>query len=181
VNTVPQPISPWLVNPTSAVVAPLMFPVHAAMLRVAAARADMVAILSLPLSYSTADAAAYPQHLISTFAGTESPRVLSYAGVYHPWLVVNDNTNQPPLSLRTVAPDGGVCGVIAATTLHSGAWIAPANVALKNVVNLQPLLASDAAPAFDAKQINLIAHEPEGFLITSQDTLVTIDPDLEPL
>jgi hypothetical protein len=184
VNTAAQPISPWLVNqptPGGPKVAPLMLPVHAAMLRMAAARADMVAILSLPLSYRNSDAAGYPAQLFDSFNGTEPGRILSYAAVYHPWLIVNDNTSGPPLSLRTVAPDGGVCGVIANTTLSSGAWIAPANVALNNVVDLRPVLASDAPTTFDASQINLIAQEPEGFLIVSQDTLVTVEPDLEPL
>jgi hypothetical protein len=181
VNTIAEPISPWFVNPSSAGVAPLMLAVHAAMVRIAAARGDMVAILSLPVGYRTADAAGYPDQLTTTFKGTEPGRILSYAAVYHPWLVVNDNTNPAPLSLRTVAPDGGVCGAIAATTLALGAWIAPANVALKNVVALQPPLPTNAFTTFDANQINLIAQEPEGFLITSQDTLITVEPDLEPL
>ena len=74
-----------------------------------------------------------------------------------------------------------MCGAIATTTLASGAWIAPANVALDNVLALQPVLTSDAFSKFDANQINLIAQEPEGFLITSQDTLVKVEADLRPL
>jgi hypothetical protein len=183
VNTAGLPISPWVANQPpkdGTKVAPLMLSVHTAMLRMAAARADMVAILSLPVSYRNADAAAYPAQLFNSFSGTEPARTLSYAAVYHPWLVVNDNTSGPPLSLRTVAPDGAVCGAIANTTLSSGAWIAPANVALNNVVDLVPVLAGDAPTTFDEAQINLIAQQPEGFLITSQDTL-SIATDMEPL
>jgi hypothetical protein len=184
VQTTPEPIAPWSVIPPmpGVPVAPLMLPVHVAMVRIAAARGDMVAILSLPVSYRTPDAAAYPAQLASAFT-EPSGRILSYAALYHPWLVVTDNTNPPPLSLRTVAPDGGVCGAIAATTLSSGAWIAPANVALNNVVDVQPALSNDAPITFFNNQINLIAHQPEGFLITSQNTLVdlSVEADLEPL
>jgi hypothetical protein len=186
VNTTPVPISPWLVNPaslasSSSTVAPLIIPIHTAMLRMAAARGDMVAILSLPVSYRTDDAAAYPAQLTQAIAATESLRILSYGAIYHPWLVIRDSTAPLPLSLRTVAPEGGVCGAIATTTVASGAWIAPANVALDNVLALQPVLTSDAATEFDANQINLIAQEPSGFMITNQDTLVTVNPELQPL
>jgi phage tail sheath protein FI len=158
-----------------------MLDVHATMVRIAAARGDMVAILSLPVSYRVTDAAAYPTQLASTIAAAEPGRVLSYAAVYHPWLVVRDSTAPLPLSLRTVPPDGGVCGVIANTTLTSGAWIAPANAALANVLALQPALTSDAPTSFDENQVNLIAQQPEGFLIMGQDTLITIEADLVPL
>jgi phage tail sheath protein FI len=141
----------------------------------------MMAIFSLPVSYHTDDAVAYPAQLANEIAANESGRILSYGAVYHPWLIVRDTTAPLPLSLRTIPPDGGVCGAIAATTISSGAWIAPANVALTNVVDLQPVLASGVESEFDANQINLIAQEPEGFLIMGQDTLITVEADLEPL
>jgi hypothetical protein len=183
VATTPLPLSPWTANPIAAPAdaGPLMLDVHATMVRIAAARGDMVAILSLPVSYRVTDAAAYPTQLASTIAAAEPGRVLSYAAVYHPWLVVRDSTAPLPLSLRTVPPDGGVCGVIANTTLTSGAWIAPANAALANVLALQPALTSDAPTSFDENQVNLIAQQPEGFLIMGQDTLITIEADLVPL
>jgi hypothetical protein len=184
VNSPPQPVSPWTANPppSPGEAAPLaMIMVHAAMLRIAAARGDMVAILSLPVAYRVADAAAYPAQLAAYLASSEMGRILSYAAVYHPWLVVRDSTDPLPLSLSTIPPDGGVCGVIANTTLTSGAWIAPANAALPNVLDLQPLLTSDAPGLFAESQVNLISQQPEGFLIMSQDTLVTVEPDLQPL
>jgi len=70
---------------------------------------------------------------------------------------------------------------MATTTLASGAWIAPANLAVSNAVALAPALESDAAVAFAATQINLIAQQPEGFMITSQDTLMPEDDPLQPL
>jgi hypothetical protein len=183
VATTPTPVSPWTAIPaaTAADAAPLMPATHQAMLRIAAARGDLVAILSLPVSYRTEDAALYPAQLAAEMAATESGRVLSYGAIYHPWLVVSDNGAGTALSLRTIPPDGGVCGAIAGTTLKSGAWIAPANIALSNVLDLEPALTSDAEAEFNENQINLIAQQPEGFLILGQDTLVTVEPDLEPL
>ena len=179
VNTPSTPVSPWMVDPSS--VAPLMLKVHTAMLRIAAARADMIAILSLPVSFRTGDAVAYPAQLTQSIQSREPiGRILSYAALYHPWLIIRNSTAAPPLSLLTVAPDGAVCGAIASVTLNSGAWIAPANVALRNVISLAPSL-PNAFAAFDANQINLIAQQPGGFFILGQDTLVTSETDLEPL
>jgi phage tail sheath protein FI len=154
--------------------------VHLALLVMAAARGDLVAILSLPYSYRKSDAVSY-QAVLTGRATEDSPRTPSYGALYHPWIVTPDNTNPPPQSLRRLVPDGAVCGVIASTTLASGPWIAPANLAVSNAVALAPTLESDAALAFAAAQINLIAQQPEGFMITSQDTLMPEDDPLQPL
>ena len=147
----------------------------------AAARGDMVAILSLPVSWFVADATAYPAQLGAALGFDPNTRILSYAAIYHPWLVVRDSTAPLPTSLLTVPPDGGACGVIASTTLSSGAWIAPAFKPLANVLDLQPTLPGNAFAAFDAGQINLISQQPEGFLILGQDTQITTEADLVPL
>jgi hypothetical protein len=192
VNTTPEPPSPWQVVPfqasnppfTAFIPPPVLAPVHQALLIMAAARGDMVAILSLPYSYRQSDAVAYQAYLMSSapVANDPMPTLPSYGAIYHPWIVTPDTTSAPPQSLRTLVPDGAVCGVIAATTLSSGAWIAPANVAVSNAVALAPPLESDTPAAFAAAQINLIAQQPEGFLITGQNTLISSDyADLQPL
>jgi hypothetical protein len=181
-TTTPVPISPWTVNPLGAGAnPPLLLAVHGAMTTIAAARGDMVAVLSLPVSWFVGDATAYPAQLAAALDSDPNDRILSYAAIYHPWLVVRDSTAPLPGSLRTVPPDGGACGVIASTTLSSGAWIAPAFKALINVLDLQPTLTGDAFSAFDAEQINLISQQPEGFLILGQDTQITTEDDLVPL
>ena len=181
-TTTPVPLSPWTVNQLGAdATPPLMLAVHSAMTTIAAARGDMVAILSLPVSWFVDDATAYPAQLAAAIDFDPNARMLSYAAIYHPWLVVRDSTAPLPVSLRTVPPDGGVCGVIANTTLSSGAWIAPAFKALTNVLDLQPALTSDAFTAFDAEQINLISQQPEGFLMMGQDTQIRTEADLVPL
>jgi hypothetical protein len=176
VFTTPQPLTPWVVSQTEPTV---FMAVHQALLTMAAARADLVAILSLPYSYRKADAVAY-QAQLAAFA-IDSVPTASYGALYHPWIVTPDTTATPPASLRTLVPDGAVCGLIAATTLSSGAWIAPANIAVANAVALAPPLESGTAAAFAASQINLIAHQPEGFMITSQNTLMPDGSDLQPV
>ena len=176
-TTTPVALSPWTADAKS----PLMLDVHFTMTKIAAARGDMIAILSLPVSWYVDDATAYPAQLAAKIASDPNARILSYAAIYHPWLVVRDSTSPLPGSLRTVPPDGGVCGVIASTTLSSGAWIAPAFKTMSNVLDLQPALTSDAFAAFDAEQINLISRQPEGFLMMGQDTQITTEADLVPL
>jgi hypothetical protein len=183
VNSPPQQVSPFVTVPVPLLDPqhpPLLLQVHKALLIMAAARGDLVAILSLPYSFRQSEALTY-QSLLSATAVLDSKRTPSYGAVYHPWIVTPDNTNAPPQSLRTLVPDGAVCGAIAATTLSSGAWIAPANITVANAVAIEPSLESGTAEAFAIAQINLIAQQPEGFLITGQDTLIATDSDLQPM
>ncbi|MBZ5621162.1 MAG: hypothetical protein LAQ69_20910 [Acidobacteriia bacterium] len=182
VNTTPEPVTPFEVIPQAAAGPPVLLErVHSAMLRMASARADMLAVLSLPLPYRRDESLAYRESLAQLLANEDtSGRMMSYAALYHPWTVIRDNTQPLPFSLRTVPPDGAVSGVIAAKALAQGAWIAPANVALESAVALDPALQANAALAFAGEQINLIAQQPEGFLVTDQDTLIT-DAELQPI
>jgi hypothetical protein len=175
VNTTPEPVSPFEVIPQADAGPPsVLLDVHRAMLRMASARADMLAILSMPYPYRRDEAISYRNSLAQYVSSEDiTRRMLSYAALYHPWTVVRDNANPPPFSLRTTPPDGSVCGLIAAKTLAAGAWIAPANLAIDDAVALEPTLQPDTALAFLGEQINLIAQQPEGFLITGQDTLIT--------
>jgi phage tail sheath protein FI len=162
----------------------VLIAVHQALLVMAAARGDQVAILSLPYSFRQSEAIAYQASLLNSPAVTNDPlpTLPSYGALYHPWIVTPDTVSLPPQSLRSLVPDGAVCGVIAATTLSSGAWIAPANVAVTNAVALVPPLQSGTPLAFASAQINLIAQQHEGFMITAQDTLVSDQyADLQPL
>ena len=188
VSTSPAPAAPWVVqpfppyDPSSAFTAPpVLLAVHAGLVTMAGARGDLVAVLSLPYSFKRAEALAYRSKLGAALAGDPLPTLPSFGALYHPWVVTVDNTNAPPQSLRSLVPDGAACGAIASTTLASGAWIAAANVALANAVALAPVLDSASPLAFAAGQINLIAQQPAGFLITSQDTLMPDGDALEPL
>jgi hypothetical protein len=191
VNSTPEPASPWQVvpwpSPSRAPVPftapPVLLAVHGALLVMAAARGDLVAILSMPYSFRRSDALSYESVLAAT-AVWDNPRTPSYGALYHPWIVTPDNTNPVPQSLRTLVPDGSVCGQLASTAINSGAWIATANVAISNAVALAPPLDSSTPLAFAQNQINLIAQQPAGFMITGQNTLIADDEQywqLQPL
>jgi phage tail sheath protein FI len=155
--------------------------IHVAMLRMASARADMVAVLGMPLSFQGSDATAYRIQLAQRMSAEDNNgRMLSYGALYHPWIVVGDNSKPLPFSLRTLSPEGSVCGLIADKTISAGAWIAPANLPVVSAVALEPPLDDSTALAFAANQINLIAQEPEGFLVTDQNTLID-DLEFQPL
>ncbi|MFN2441764.1 MAG: hypothetical protein ABR517_03680 [Thermoanaerobaculia bacterium] len=147
--------------------------VHAAMLRMCAARADLVAILSLPRTYDAARALAHATKL----AADLEPQVLSYGSLWHPWLTGRDDDAGP---LMTSPPDGAMAGVMAARAVRRGAWVAPANEPLRGVVALTPAIPVDARQALQDGAVNLIRRSPDGFLCLDADTL-SGDAELRPL
>jgi phage tail sheath protein FI len=134
------------------------------------ARGDLFAVLALPEHYGVHDAASYVQTLTTatTSGGLPSP-LLSFGAVYHPWLHVADAAD--PVTVRRMPPDGPTMGVIAATATDRGPWVAPANVALVDVVALDPEIGPDAYLAMQAAHVNLVRREPSGFLCLAADTL----------
>ncbi len=144
--------------------------VQAALINLCAARADCLAVLNLPGHFATRDALDWQASLLA-WPGMLDGSPLSYAAVYHPWLVVQEDTTPQLAPTRTVPPDGAVCGMIAARSLARGAWIAPANVALAGVVDLSPELnRADWADLFNG-QFNLVRHLPGRFTLLSAHTL----------
>jgi phage tail sheath protein FI len=95
---------------------------------------------------------------------------LSYAAVYHPWLLVPDPAGAKG-NLRPVPPDGAACGAIAARELDRGVWIAPANDALPGVLDLQPEFSDDDWAILFAAGFNLARAEPRDFRFMSAHTL----------
>jgi hypothetical protein len=160
--------------------------VHRALLRFCAARGDIMAVFSLPAHFREDDALSYLQKLKiardATFTsrvqplGTDEERAFSYAAVYHPWLVVREESSQ----LITMPPDGAACGIIARRSLTRGAWIAPANEAFSGVVALTPRIAPDRYLELLLTQLDLIRQEPHGFLALNADTFSN-DDDLRPI
>jgi hypothetical protein len=148
--------------------------VQRALVRACAALGDRVALLSLPKHYDAAKALAHVTALTS--APTE-PAALSYAAIWHPWLTRRDVRSG---ALRTTPPEGAMAAVMAARALARGAWVAPANEALRGVVALDPAIPAEAHLALQDAGLNLIRQEPSGFLCLNADTLST-DDDLRPL
>jgi len=179
--------------------------VHRALLRMCAARGDMFAVLSMPEHYREDDAESYVKTLKSPSAGAievksrfnfefedtvETRQVnalsmplsageasdFSYVAVYHPWLIGGDETDR----FSGNPPDGVACGVIAARALNRGAWIAPANEAMRGPVALTPPIKSERWLDLQEAQINIIRQDPRGFMSMSADTLAD-DDDLRPI
>lgn len=145
---------------------------HCALANLCAARADLVAVLSLPEHFERPDVLDWQRRLHQPLHDCDTA-ALSYAAVYHPWVQVREE-NTPELALRRhLPPDGAACGVIAARELARGVWIAPANVPLRGVVGLSPDLPGADLPALFDAQVNLLHQQPGFFSQWSAHTLAT--------
>ncbi|HLA63086.1 MAG TPA: hypothetical protein VK610_01555, partial [Rhodothermales bacterium] len=167
---------------------------HRCALRFAAARADVTAILALPAHYRTEQSAAHAGALTpdpdddadAFFAGSGAgwplglgeEGALSYGALYHPWIGVRDEAvrGQP---VRFLPPDGAMAGVVAARANERGAWVAPANVTLRDVVALAPPFDEAAWARLAGVNVNLVRPLPRGFAPLGADTLA--DGLLRPL
>jgi hypothetical protein len=159
-------------------VAPLVEIQHA-MLNFCQARGDVVCILTLPLHFEKRQCIDWQEKFrqqlglparrsVFSSASRETSD-LSYAAVFHPWLLQRDANS--PDGLRRVSCDGAVCGMIAARERARQVWVAPANVPLQGVLGLTPAFeAGEWADLFDL-QFNLARAEPRDFRLMSAHTL----------
>ncbi len=146
-----------------------------ALVRLCAARADTLAVLSLPAHFDTRAVLDWRQRLAGAGSFLDDA-ALSYAALYYPWPLGPEPLTPELAPLRPSPPDGAVCGLIAARELARGAWVAPANVALRGVVGLIPSVPEgERAALFDAR-VNLLRQEPGRFSPLSAHTL---SPDLQ--
>lgn len=139
-----------------------------ALIVMCAARGDMLAILTLPEHWYTSDALAYRARFQSLEA--DDVPLLSYAAMYHPWVLVHDQQ-------QVIPPDGVVCGLLATRAIERGTWIAPANQPLRDVVWLTPAIDRSDWQAFQDAHINLIQQDVRGFMTLNADTLSS-NPDV---
>jgi hypothetical protein len=147
----------------------LLLDVQAAAVRMCAARGDLHTVLGLPLHFRDERALAYAARLSAVLSNDE-PRVLSYAALFHPWVVMRETSGRADLSRWAVAPDGPVSGTIAARTLRNGAWSSPAGQLLSGVIDLQPAL-EDAVLRLLEGRVNPIRQQPRGFAAADEVTL----------
>jgi hypothetical protein len=162
--------------------------VHRALLRFCAARGDVTAVLTMPERYREAEVEAYLAGLRAPASastargvaalGQDEVRALSFASVYHPWLrvVAPSGARQ----VRATPPDGAVCGLMAAHAIARGAWMAPANTALRGVVGLALAFDRPAWHRLAVLQVNLLRAEGRGVRPLGADTLA-VEPALRPL
>ncbi|MGH2458520.1 MAG: IPT/TIG domain-containing protein, partial [Chloroflexota bacterium] len=142
------------------------------------ARSDAVAILILPRHFEKPQCLDWQQTLRqqlglprrgSSWTDLSEVADLSYAAVYHPWLLLADPT--APDGTRLSTCDGVVCGMIAAREQQRQAWVAPANVPGQRILDLVPSISSDDWADLFALQFNLIRAEPRDFRAMSAHTL----------
>ncbi len=180
------PSSRWEVNGAAIFQPNAILDLHRALLRLCAARGDLMAVLSLPEHFREDDALAYLATLKFTRAdgaalsvlplNAGEERAFSYAAVYHPWLMAIEESSR----LLTTPPDGAATGVLARRSIARGAWIAPANEALSGVVALTPRIHPERYLEMLLAQLNLVRQEPHGFLALNADTL-SGDDELRPI
>ena len=160
--------------------------IHRAMIRFAAARGDMVALLSLPQHFETRQVQGQLARLsprIDDIAGGDDDPMgdllvpglrfgeeaaLSYAAMQHPWLATVDATTQ-----AFQPPDGFAAGLIAKRANGPGVWIASANQTIAGGIALSPRMEDDAIAQLIAQQVNVLRRDPRGFLIFNAETLST--------
>jgi hypothetical protein len=177
--------------------------VHRAALRLGAATGEMFAVLALPRHFRTPHVLRYANKLRSVraasatdsgdpeaFSASEAA-ALSYGALFHPWLQANfgapqfdaQRGNVVALQRRTprvMPPDGVSIGVLAARASTRGAWVAPANELLKDVVALAPAAPAADLQALQNAQVNVVRVDPRGLFALSADTLAN-DVDLRPI
>ena len=196
VNLAVTPAEVWTIMPVADYRAEYLLEVQRALLRFCEARADVLAVLSLPAHYRQEQALAHKNALspdgdsnngvaeVVRPAGVRpltmgEAQALRYGALYHPWLHMRLQTGAQE-TVRLTPPDGAVLGMMAARALARGAWIAPANQVLPGVVALEPVFDRDGWNRLFAAQINLVRQDPRGFLLLSADTL-SPEHDLRPI
>ena len=165
----------WVVADSEEYTTDALVETHVALLRLCAARGDIFAVLALPEHLRERAAAAYAGSLRTAVA---EPDVLSHGALYFPWLYASDPAD--PTDIRRTPPDGAAAGEIAARTLARGPWLAPANRPLRDVVALDPPLVDAALQQLYDAQVNVVRHDPGGFLTLAADTL-SADDALRPI
>ena len=173
--------------------------VQRAALRMALASGDLFVALAMPRHFRTPQALRYAARLRAVLQppavgdvgafGFDEARALSHGALYFPWAqsdlreVLPDSDPVSRNALRTprvVPPDGVAMGVLASRATLRGAWIAPANQPMKDVVALAPPVRAAERQALQDAQINLLRADPRGFFTLSADTL-SLDVDLRPI
>ena len=172
--------------------------VQRVLLRIAQARADLLALLSLPAHYLEDAALAHPPRLLSAalpadpasaeatvppLTGQET-QAAGLAALYHGWVYGRTSGTTPggvaDDALRLQPPDGAALGLIARRAAARGAWVAPANEALRQILALHNAAAPPRWQALQDARINVLRQTPRGFMLLAADTLAG-DEDLRPI
>src|SRR5262249_55662485 len=157
---------PWTVDPGPD---STLLAVHRSLVRMCAARGDMLAVLSVPRHYREREVLAHTAGLrgfeptaghgvaaaVLPIGGEE--RTLSFAALYRPWPVTAQDRSS---GVAPVPPDGAASGILAKRARLRGAWTASANETLTDVVALDPTFAPDSYRRLQDGRVNTVRHEP---------------------
>lgn len=180
------PPNRWQLQDEDAYMNAALLPVQRALVRMCAARGDLLAVLALPSHYREDKTLEHISLLKTTQEratgsdnsvrlNNDETGAFSYAAIYHPWLTGRDARRFD--LFRDTPPDGAACGILARRANARGAWIAPANELFNGVVALTPPIVRHRWLDLQLAQLNLIRQEPRGFLALNADTL-SDDDDL---
>ncbi|HEX8721084.1 MAG TPA: hypothetical protein VF736_10670 [Pyrinomonadaceae bacterium] len=151
---------------------------HHALLNFCQARRDAFAVLALPAFYEKRHCVRWQEEFRqrlglprrrSVFTDARDTADLSYAAVYHPWLLLADAAAAD--GLRAVPPDGAACGLIAARERERQVWVAPANTPLVGVLGLAPEVSTEDWADLFEQQFNFLRREARDFRAMSAHTL----------
>ena len=173
------------VSPPQEFLPDVLLAVQRSLLRMCAARGDLVCLLSLPEHYREDDAINHAGLLKASTIVPSSSHVLplssgevldfTYGALFHPWLIEREENQTERLT--RMPPCGAVAGLFADRALNRGAWVAPANQPMRGVVALEPSLQPSRRLDLQEAHINVVRQEPRGFVVLDAETL-SDDPDL---
>ena len=155
----------WQIRADAAYAPGTLLAVQRSLLRMCAARGDLLAVLSAPEHYrddaaiAHADALRAAADAFTAGAPAAAPRgldpvepldasesaALAFGALYHPWLT--GSLPETPEQFVRTPPDGSALGVLADRAATRGAWVAPANDVLRDVVTLEPAVPRSALGA----------------------------------
>ena len=157
--------------------------VHRLMLRIAAARGDLLAVQALPRHAQWPDARLHAEHLRSPDHSADVPgllpdeaRALSHGCLQHPWLHLRSGEQ-----VISAPPDGAIAGQLAASAWQRGAWLAVANRPLKDVLGVSLPASTAERQALLEAQVNPIVSAAHGVVLAGEDTLYHLDADWRPV
>lgn len=153
------PATQWQLLPGTAYAEGGLLEVQWAAAHFAAARGDWVTLLDLPKHYRLPEVQTYQRQLLADLR-RDDDATDSYIAIYHPWLISREDTG----ALIHTSPTGAMAGVMADRALRRGAWVAPANEVVPNVLATVPVLSTTVEQALYAAGINPLRQLPQGFV-----------------
>ena len=162
----PTPSTDWQLMPSVVSESDGLLTVQRAIAQFVAARGDAIAILAMPKDYRETAALRYQQRLLQALraAGETTD---SYVAMYHPWLVGRDSAG----GLLHMHPAGSIAGIMASRSLSKGAWVAPANEPIREMLATVSPLNLATEKRLHLVGINPIRLRPQGMVTWSNATL----------